>query len=202
MVHQIIPRRLIQWLNKYDYDIQLWVGHRVFDSSFTLSITTPNLKWSRVKFRTRNRLLKLLHRGKNLLWGLVGYRLVDAQYNENIRVFKGVEDISDTTMKALVPRKWNDNKSGWAIRVRVDEDDRMLAGENGIPLHYKDYCTQMGYVLKWIGDISFVYAWSNKEEYALLKAAAGPKNLDNWVYNADSNKHIRRYEPKLRKNRP
>lgn len=66
----------------------------------------------------------------------------------------------------------------------------------------KDYCIQMNYNLVWIGEISsFVYERKGGDKHQLLKAAAGPKNLDNWVYDADLNKYIRRYEPRLRKNR-
>jgi len=131
---------IIKWLNKHDYDFK--ITHEIFSTTFTIS--TPNLKWCRVKARTQHKLGKLVYNVKNLLYALWGYKLVDAQYNGDIIVFSHVEDISGTTTQALVPRKGNGR--GWALRFTVNENGTLVAGKDGEPIKYKEYHNEMSWM--------------------------------------------------------
>lgn len=138
MARQIINKesKIIQWFNNHDYNIEIWTFCGVCTSTMSINITIPDLTWNRIKFRTKRKVGKLVYRVKNLFLALVGYRLLDAELSNDVKVFLHVENISDTTTKALVPRKGN--KPGWAIRLSVDENDRMIV-ENDEPIYYKQY---------------------------------------------------------------
>lgn len=95
----------------------------------------------RVIFKTKRRIYLFWHHVCNFFLFWIGYRLLDAQCIKcsEYRVFCNLKEITDTTTKALVPLERQDSKRGWAIRVTVDDQDRMIAGDDGKPIYYKSF---------------------------------------------------------------